>query len=499
MPKPSLILGPIIGGLSDTSVNLWGRADRPGVLHAWLGRTEDLHDAVLAGSSMPLSPHDGHSGVAPIAGLEPETIYYYDLRLDDSPPPIQDGYPKFTTFPTPGTQRDFSFTFGSCFRPAKEAGGLIFDDLETRRYELDNDSAAKLRFILLIGDQVYPDDYDLNGLQPYHEGKECIATTLEDYRNVYLHTWSNPYFRSLLTNLPAFMTLDDHEVDDDWRWKNTGRTEATYSIYTRLVRWLKGRPREELSLTPDRIRDALKAYWEHQGMHAPPMTLPPQVDANGKYSLEPHDPGSLAYSFCYGTAAFFVLDTRSMRVKNSREAHMLGEGQWHLLKEWLLEARDHYPLIFLVTSSSVLHSMFGDFLGDRWSGFRAERDQLLRFIGENHIENVYLLAGDLHSSHSMTAECGSLDNPVLLHEFCSTPFEQACNKFAGFLYTSIKTGAVHHPIRYFNIAEPNYGIVQVRYESGKPVVDFKLYGTNGRLLAPLPGSAKSIAPEEGTE
>lgn len=484
MPKPSLILGPIVGGLSDTSANLWGRADRPGLLHAWLGRTDDLHDAVQMGASLPLSPHDGHAGVAHITGLEPETTYYYDLRLDDSPPPVQSDYPGFTTFPLAGKAQDFSFAFGSCFRPAKEGGGLIFDDLETRRRELESDPAARLHFILLIGDQIYPDDYELNGLQPFNNGKETIALSLEDYRNVYLHTWSNTYFRTLLKNLPAFMTLDDHEVDDDWRWKNTDRTKATYSIYTRFVRWLSARPKEELSLTPERIRRALKAYWEHQGMHAPPMTLPPLVDADGKYTLEPHDPGSLAYSFTYGAAAFFVLDTRSMRVKNTREVHMLGEGQWHILKEWLLAAKSHYPLIFLVTSSSVLHSMFGDFLGDRWSGFRSERDQLLHFIGDNHIENVYLLAGDLHSSHLMTAECGPEESPVLLHEFCSTPFEQGCNKYASLLYTSIKTGAVHHPIRHFCCTEPNYGVVQVRFENGRPVVDFKLYGTNGRLLSP---------------
>ena len=155
---------------------------------------------------------------------------------------------------------------------------------------------------------------------------------------------------------------------------------------------------------------------------------------------------------------------------------------------WLLNAKERYPLIFLVTSSSVLHSMFGDFLGDRWSGFRQERDRLLRFIGDHHIENVYLLAGDLHSSHFMTAECGPADDPVLIREFCSTPFEQTCNKYAHFLYTSIRTGAVHHPIRYYCIAEPNYGIVNVHFSAGRPHVDFSMFGTDGHQLAPMPRS-----------
>jgi phosphodiesterase/alkaline phosphatase D-like protein len=126
--------------------------------------------------------------------------------------------------------------------------------------------------------------------------------------------------------------------------------------------------------------------------------------------------------------------------------------------------------------------MFGDFLGDRWSGFRAERDALLNFIGDNSIENLYILTGDLHSSHSMTAECGPKNSPVIIHEFCSSPFEQVCNKYGHFFYTSIKTGAVHHPQRHFTITEPSFGVVQVRFQSGRPRVYFSLYGTDGKLL-----------------
>lgn len=484
MPESNLILGPIVGGLSDSSANLWGRANRPGVFRAWIGEAEDMRDALPVGLSAPLSQHDGYAGVVPVTGLNPHKTYYYDLRLDTSRPPIQPGYPKFTTFPIPGEVQDFSFAFGSCFRPAKENGGMIFGELDKLRLSRESDPANKLRFILLIGDQIYSDDGNFNGLWNFQSGQKEMALNLEDYRNVYQYTWSNSYFRQLLKNLPAFMTLDDHEVDDDWRWRNSQRTEATMSIYTRFVRWLQGRPPKECSLSTERVRDALKAYWEHQGMHAPLMSLPPKIDPSGRYTLEHHDPGSLAYSFTYGPAAFFVMDTRTMRVKNNHEQKMLGDGQWHILQEWLLEVQETYPVIFLVTSSSILHSMFGDFLGDRWSGFRAERDRLLRFLGDNHIENVYFIAGDLHSSHSMTAECGPENAPVLLHEFCSTPFEQNCNKYAHLLYSSIKTGAVRHPQRLFCIAEPNFGIVQVRFQNGLPQVDFSLYGTHGELLAP---------------
>ena len=50
-----LILGPMIGGLATNRANLWGRADGPGMLHAWIGKNPDLSDAQLTGKSLPLA------------------------------------------------------------------------------------------------------------------------------------------------------------------------------------------------------------------------------------------------------------------------------------------------------------------------------------------------------------------------------------------------------------------------------------------------------------
>ncbi len=65
-----------------------------------------------------------------------------------------------------------------------------------------------------------------------------------------------------------------------------------------------------------------------------------------------------------------------------------------LLEEWLRRVKDTYPVKFIVTSCALLYRMILDIPRDRWSGFPREQDRLLRFLGENGIENVYLLAGD---------------------------------------------------------------------------------------------------------
>ncbi len=475
-----LLLGPIIGGLSHNRVHLWGRATtasalssaNPPVLHAWLGGQPDLSDAQLAATSLPLTDATGYAGVAPITNLKPNTKYYYALTLSSThPDPSKEGYPAFTSSPPPGEHASFAFAFGSCFRPENQDGGQIFYALDQHR-ETEN-----LRFILMIGDNIYADAFEHNGI-----GK--IACTLEEYREVYQYTWSRPPYQKLLKNLPAFMTLDDHEVDDDWRWTNRNRQQAYIPWWDKFQRWLKRRPPQERDIPLKRVQDALQAYWEHQGMHAPSFRLPPQLTPAGQYDLAPEDQGSLAYTFTFGAAAFFVLDTRSMRVRNRRERTMLGEGQWKALEAWLRAVKDLYPVKFLVTSCSMLYPMWLDIPGDRWAGFPKERDRLLHFLANEGIEGVYLLTGDLHTAHAVRTDLyGPQGRALPLWEFCSSPFEQQPNKFPQKTYLPLRGGSVKNTERYFSIAKKNYGIVRVDYpDAGTPRVRFELYGKSGELL-----------------
>ena len=467
-----LLLGPIIGGITSTGANIWGRADGPGRLRAWLGQKADLSDAWLAGESLPLAAENGFSGVARVTGLSPYSRYYYSLGLDTQPPnPALGPYPDFTTFPQAGQRISFAFAFGSCFRPESEQGGQIFHAI-AERLQKDN-----LRFILLLGDQIYADDYFFNGI-----GK--VATSLADYRAVYTRSFAHPSFRNLLTTLPAFMTMDDHEVDDDWTWTDRQRTVAQIPIWNRVIRRLQGRPRLEWEITRQRVQDALQAYWEHQGMHGPPYILPLALDAKSQYALIAEDPGSLAYTFTFGLAAFFVLDTRTMRVKSRTYKCMLGEGQWNELEKWLLAVKDAYPVKFLVTSCTVLFRLWLDIPRDRWPGFPGDRTRLLNFLAAHDIEGVYLLSGDFHSAHAIRADLYGTQNRVLpLWEFCSSPFDQTPNQLSSRSYRPLRTRPVKCQQLFFRVRQRNFGIVQVDFStSDNPQVRFEVYGEKGELL-----------------
>lgn len=468
--KYNLILGPIVGGLSETSVNLWGRADGPGTLYGWIGRKKDLSDARPAGRSLPLRAEDGYAGVVPVAGLAPLTTYHYALTLRNAPPRNQLEFPTFTTFPPPGKEQPFKFVFGSCFRPDPASNNPIFDTIDARRKIED------YRFILMIGDQVYTDEWKQNGI-------DKVAVSLDEYRQVYAHAWKFEPLRKMLANLPAFMTLDDHEVDNDWHWASSRRRKASIPFYEALTRFLSGRSIDECRLTRQTVLNALQAYWEHQGMHGPRPLQPPRLDPGGQYNLDRHAPGSLAYTFTCGAAAFFVLDSRTMRVRNLLEHRMLGDGQWDLLKEWLLENRDRYPVKFIVTSSTILFNMWTDVLGDRWQGFPRERRELFEFLGANGIRGVHFLAGDLHSGHAVRAEVGPRGQRVPVWEYCASPFQQKCNPKAGWMYLPILSPMIARQKKIFTAPQFNYGVVEVDYpQPGQPEVTFTLYDQGGNPI-----------------
>lgn len=441
--QASIILGPIIGGLSHERVNLWARADGPSTLYAWLGTRKDLSDSKRKGRAK-LGPETGFAGVIPVEKLKPETTYYFALTLDSQQRPPKKSFRPFKTFPLPRTRKSFRFAFGSCFRPEKTAPGRAFRHMER--------NSKDLSFLILEGDQIYADEFDFNGL-------DRVASNLEDYRAVYHNTWKNKPFRELLNHLPAFMTLDDHEVDNDWRWLDFEYRHPSIPFYTSWFRWLRGRSRAERKLTLERTRDALQAYHEHQILHAPPLLLPD---------------GTQAYTFEYGACAFFVMDTRTRRVISRRGRSMLGESQFVALTGWLQRVKDEYPVKFIVSSTSFLSHIYLDVTNDRWSGFEIERDRILSALANDGVEGVYFLTGDLHSGHAISAQAVQKGGkPVDLWEFCSSPFEQDPFVRALFFDRPARGSVLQKQKMHFVIPHINYGLVEVNFdEAGQPSVRF---------------------------
>ncbi len=325
-----------------------------------------------------------------------------------------------------------------------------------------------MRFGLFLGDQIYADIAKNNGI-----GK--VAVTLDDYRSAYAYAWSRPPIQKLLPDLPLFMIIDDHEVDNDWRFNDPDRISSSTPIHDHFLRWLKGVPAAQRQLPMERVRAALKAYQEHQAMHAPKMLLPLKVDLLGHFMFQSDDEGTFAYTFTFGGAAFFVLDTRTQRVKKGKNI-LLGEAQWQQLEQWFLNVKDKYPVKFLVSSGTILFPFWLDVVQDRWSGFRSERERLFEFLATNEIEGVHILTGDIHSAHAVSAEikCPS-GKRIPIWEFCSTPFEQSSMWISNTYHPILFSKWIRKQKKHFRQTGNNFGIVHVDFERETPRVSFNLH------------------------
>jgi len=109
---------------------------------------------------------------------------------------------------------DLNFILGSCRYPGvlgkiKEADE-IFGPL---RKEADGDGAAgparPVDFVLMVGDQIYADL--LSRFIPIG-----LADTFEEFQERYLEAFGSRNMRRLLRNVPTYIVLDDHEIEDNW-------------------------------------------------------------------------------------------------------------------------------------------------------------------------------------------------------------------------------------------------------------------------------------------
>ena len=84
--EAQIFLGPIVGGLSHESANLWVRATGPCNIYGWLGSKPDLSDARFVGESDPPVKEDAFTGMVPVKRLKANTHYHYALTVEKKKP-----------------------------------------------------------------------------------------------------------------------------------------------------------------------------------------------------------------------------------------------------------------------------------------------------------------------------------------------------------------------------------------------------------------------------
>lgn len=159
-------------------------------------------------------------------------------------------------------------------------------------------------------------------------------------RTAYQQLFSSENFRRLAATTPVFTVFDDHEVANDW----------------------------DLGRSAPLGRESLAVWDEYFGFRNPTTSF---------------------YTFEFGRASFFALDTRSFRSRDSPKS-ILGAEQRQALADWFASAPGEY--LFVLSSvpfSSSVHQ------GDGWRLFEDERQQVLELSRKSCVA-VTVLSGDLH-------------------------------------------------------------------------------------------------------
>lgn len=336
----------------------------------------------------------------------------------------------FKTQPAPssiGEKLPLSFFVGSCRYP-----GLLWKRKEADRIfkpMLENHKNDPVNFALMIGDQIYADLF--NRVIPIG-----LADTYEEFQERYHTAFGSRNMQALLSTIPTYMILDDHEIEDNWSQDRLHKRRE-------LFNWAMG------------------AYMSYQWSHGPRFvdSYVHNLPAGSREHFKRMDTTCLFYDFSCAGYPVFVLDTRTQRYRQKKginDNHLLGLPSLHesepsqldRLCAWLIDMqqlRGNIPK-FIVTASVFVPNGVDEIPGkdqdesDSWPAFPNTRARILSTIVDNKIQNVVFLCGDIHCSNISKLEFEGAGKDLIAYSIVSSafywPFSFADGDPAGLVHDS---------------------------------------------------------------
>ena len=152
--------------------------------------------------------------------LSADTTYYYGLESGARLDPPRFG--SFTTMPTPGTPKNFSFGFASCAWTGHDHP--VFTEVKRLQDEAEEGEAPHL-FFVHMGDLFYADI----------PGTGDAVQDLPDFRAAYRDVWKSPSQGELYRNRPLVYTWDDHDFGPDNSHGGSDSKDGARKAYQMLV------------------------------------------------------------------------------------------------------------------------------------------------------------------------------------------------------------------------------------------------------------------------
>jgi phosphodiesterase/alkaline phosphatase D-like protein len=456
----TLLLGPVLRHVGDTTASVWVQVDRPSTVEV-LG---------CAARTFEVAGH--HYALVPVTGLAPDSSTPYEVHVNGE----RLWPPRVTPFPpsvirTRGGRSDTRnrIVFGSC-RYAKVAdprlsARLGIDALDSYAARMSKRPIEEWpRVLILLGDQVYADELTpqnrrriagRRGRHPEWPDDEIVG--YDEYVGLYQDSWTDPEVRWLMSTVATAMIFDDHDVRDDWN------TSATWRAQIAEKPWWR-----------ERIRSALVSYWVYQHIgNLPPEELaadpdyrkvieydgdawPLLVELADRADAEVDGGKGVRFSFRWdlGRTRLVMIDSRNGRILDGDTRLMLGDTEFRWIEDQVLADGpvDHLvlgtSLPWLLPHALAEAQMINEIAAARpgpggrlaeelrqaldmehWAAFRESFDRLTRLIDRaaaGHSGNgdapasVSILSGDVH--HSYAARADLPDRPqARVHQLTCSP------------------------------------------------------------------------------
>jgi alkaline phosphatase D len=381
-----------------------------------------------------------HSVHLEVRGLAPGRPYWYRFTSGDA----QSRIGRAWTAPVPGSPlSQLRFGFVSCAN-YEQGYFAAYRHLADEQPDL----------VCFLGDYLYEYvEAHRPTVRRHSDGVE--AATLPTYRNRYAQYRLDPDLQRLHAEVPALITWDDHEVQNDY----ADRWSQTFDDPEAFLR---------------RRAAAYQAFYEHMPLR--PSRSRPQGSALRLYDR-----------FAYGDLVeFSVLDGRQYR---SREAcygppnrggghletntrcperldptrSMLGAAQ----ETWLFDGLPRSRARWNILAQDVLMAQLRQRTAqgavahwtDGWDGYPASRTRLLKHVEASRVSNPAVIGGDVHSFwvNDLKRDFDDPGSPAVATEFVGTSISAAGPSYEQFM----KFLPDNPHVRYFESRRRGYVSVEL--------------------------------------
>ncbi|MGH2807063.1 MAG: alkaline phosphatase D family protein [Actinomycetota bacterium] len=373
MAAPSAFPQGVAGYGGATDAILWTRHPSGGRVHYRVSTTREFRRIVAEGTMRARAAND-YTIKPSVSGLRPGLTYFYQFGSRRGLSPIA----KFQTLRGPNSQRGFDFAISG---DSDKLWTDWPDDPPGQMAVLARVRETNPAFFIYLGDTIYSDSE--TGAEP--------ALTLQEKWAKYRANRVRAAKR-MLSSVSVWAGWDDHEVINDYDGAVLAQTD------------------------PALLEAGQKAFFDYWPVREEPTYRSTRVGAN---------------------AEFFVLDERTYRTQSPDEedspcrledgsldlaptmppgdrqalnlppaspaclAHMFDPTRTMLgaeQKAWLLDGLSNSTARwkFIVNQVPITEAYAVPY--DRWEGYHAERDEILRYIRDNEIENVVFLTTDIHAN-----------------------------------------------------------------------------------------------------